>query len=408
MNTNPRAERDKAQGAMEEPSQHLESEGPLGPGKKLDAAGQLAGGVAHHLNSILTVIKGYTAILLEQPDLPLGMVEPLQLMAASTTRGARLTRQLLAYSGRLIMQTRRLNLSEVIGNITPALRLVLGEGVALQVLHKTEASEIDADSSMIEEVIMNMAANARDGMNDRGQFQLSVETVNIGLAETQRNPAARTGRFICLSLADTGCGMGKDTLDHLFEPFFTTKDVGKGTGMGLATAYGMVKQHNGWIEVDSVVGKGTCFKTYFPVPVAAPTPAVSPVTDAFPHPGQKTILVVEDEADLRQLAAEVLNDHGYRVLEAANGVEALEVWRLHRDQIDLLLTDIVLPEGITGLVLAQRLQAEQPRLRVLYTSGHGTTAPLMKLNLHEGINYLQKPYLPSRMLQIVAACLKNG
>jgi two-component system, cell cycle sensor histidine kinase and response regulator CckA len=176
----------------------------------------------------------------------------------------------------------------------------------------------------------------------------------------------------------------------------------------LATAYGMVKQHNGWIEVDSVVGKGTCFKTYFPVPVAAPIPAVSPIPDLFLHPGRTTILVVEDEPDLRRLATEVLNDHGYRVLEASNGVEALGVWRLHRDQIDLLLTDIVLPEGITGLVLAQKLKAEQPRLRVLYTSGHGATAPLMKLNLHEGINYLQKPYLPSRMLQTVAACLENG
>jgi CheY-like chemotaxis protein len=146
----------------------------------------------------------------------------------------------------------------------------------------------------------------------------------------------------------------------------------------------------------------------FPVPVAAPTPAVSPVPDVFLHPGQKTILVVEDEPDLRQLVAEVLNDHGYRVLEAANGVEALGVWRLHRDQIDLLLTDIVLPEGITGPVLAQRLKAEQPQLRVLYTSGHGDTTPLMELNLREGINYLQKPYLPSRMLHTVGVCLENG
>ena len=412
MSTNPDAERDKAaqyfQALTEELTKHLESAERLHQVRKLDAVGQLAGGVAHNLNSVLTVIKGYTAILLQHPDLPLDMVEPLQLMASATDRAARLTRQLLAYSRRLIMRTQRLNLNDLIGNFTPTLRLVMGQDISVQILPKTDAIQIDADLSMIEQMILNLANNARDAMNGHGQLRLSVETVNIGLAETQHNPEARMGRFICLSLADTGPGMDKNTLDHLFEPFYTTKDVGEGIGMGLATVYGMVKQHHGWIEVNSVVGKGTQFEIFLPVPVEVPAPAVSPSPEVSLRPGQKTILVVEDEPDVRQLLAEVLHDQGYRVLEAADGVEALEVWRLHQDQIDLLLTDVVMPKGITGLDLAQRLKAEQPRLKVLYSTGYGAMESLPHLNLREGINCLVKPYLPAQMLEAVAVCLEKG
>jgi two-component system cell cycle sensor histidine kinase/response regulator CckA len=412
MKPNPSAERDKTllnlQATIEELTKRLESAERLHQVRKLDAVGQLAGGVAHYLNNVLAVIKGYSAILLEQPDLPSGMVEPLRLMASSTDRAASLTRQLLAYSRRLIMRTQRFTLNDLIGNITPMLRLVMGQDVSLQILHKTDAIEIDADLSMIEQIILNLANNARDAMKGHGQFRLSVETVNLEGTETPRNPEARKGRFVCVILADTGPGMSQEGLDHLFEPFYTTKDVGDGTGMGLASVYGMVKQHHGWIEVDSVVGKGTQFNIFLPVPIGVPAPSVSPVPEVSLPPGQKTILVVEDEPDVRQMVAEVLNEEGYRILQAANGVEALEVWRLHQDQIEFLLTDVVMPRGITGVELAQRLKAEQPRLKVLYSTGYGAMESLQHMNLREGINFLIKPYLPAQMLETVAACLEKG
>jgi two-component system cell cycle sensor histidine kinase/response regulator CckA len=373
--------------------------------QKMEAIGQLAGGVAHDFNNLLTVIQGHGELLLGQNNLDGQTLEQLNQMFVAAQRAANLTRQLLTFSRKQVMQVKVLNLNEVIGDLTKMLRRVIGEDIALQTSLASKLPSLRADAGMLEQVIMNLCVNARDAMPHGGRLTIGTEPAVVGEQEVQQMPQARRGEFVCLRVHDTGCGMSPEIVAHIFEPFFTTKVAGKGTGLGLATVYGIVKQHEGWIEVSSKVGQGTEFKVFLPAVSTPASEAKRAADQSSMRGGTETILLVEDELAVRELARIVLERLGYRVLEAGSGVDALSVWEAHRSEIALLLTDMVMPDQMTGLELAEKLQAEQPELKVIFTSGYSTDLVGRDLKLLEGKNFLQKPYPPRKLAQAVRECL---
>ena len=385
---------------------HLNLEGQLRQSQKMESIGQLAAGVAHDFNNMLTIIQGHSSALLARPSLPSEMVDPVQAVFFAAERAAGLTRQLLMFSRKNIMQLRPLDLRETVGNMTKLLGRLLGENVTLKFQSPANLPSVQGDPGMIEQVVMNLAVNARDAMPRGGTLTIEIEPVAIDAAYAEMRPDARPGYFLRLRVADTGTGMDAATLGRIFEPFFTTKEVGKGTGLGLATVYGIVKQHEGWIEVNSEPGKGATFDVFFPAseqPVAPEkkeSVANAPVTG-----GAETILLVEDEAILREMARDILKDCGYNMLEASTGREALEVWRKCASEVDLLLTDMVMPEGISGVDLAERLLADRPDLKIIFTSGYTSTEINAELLSRSQARFLQKPYSVTTLARAVRDCL---
>jgi len=388
-------------------SEHLHLESQLRQAQKMEAVGQLAAGIAHDFNNLLTVIQGHVSLRLASPRLDSEMTESLKQVLSAAERASALTSQLLAFSRKQIMQPRPLNLNELIENMSQMLRRLIGEYVHLRCEGPAELPCVFADPCNIEQVIMNLAVNARDPMPQGGQLTVRTAPVETDADYVWRNPEARAGRFVCLSVTDTGCGMDPLTKSRIFEPFFTTKDVGKGTGMGLATVYGIVKQHNGWVEVGSEVGHGTTFQVFLPVTEKSPEIIVEKPEPLLPG-GRERILMVEDEALLRELVESVLVERGYRVLTASSAVEALQIWNEHNAEIDLLLTDIVMPGGMTGRQLAEQLQPRDPNLKVIFTSGYSPEAVAGDFALQEGINFLPKPYHPRTLVQMVRNCLDEA
>jgi CheY-like chemotaxis protein len=259
---------------------------------------------------------------------------------------------------------------------------------------------------MMEQILVNLSVNARDAMPRGGTLSIATHFVEIDRGYVQRHPEAREGNFICLSVSDTGHGMDQMTLARIFEPFFTTKEIGKGTGLGLATVYGIVQQHQGWVEVESQVGQGTAFKVFLPIATkAAPRDRVAQPGEV--PGGDETILVVEDEPALRELIQEILQKKGYRVLEAATGVQALQVWDQHKDDIDLLLTDMMMPEGVSGRELAERVLQDRADLKVIYSSGYSLDVVGEEPPFTDGSTFLQKPYDPDTIARAVRECLNN-
>ena len=376
-------------------------EAQLRQSQKMEAIGQLAGGVAHDFNNILTVILGHSCLLMDDPGLTPETQELIRQIAEAAGRAANLTRQLLAFSRQQVMQSQQVNLNDSLANIYKMLSRLLGEHISLQCDYAADLPCVEADAGMIEQVIMNLAVNGRDAMPKGGRLRIATQAEDIGTEYVRRNAETHAGRFVTLTVTDTGCGMDRSTLGRLFEPFFTTKEIGKGTGLGLATVYGIIKQHCGWIEVASEVGRGSTFKIFLPS-CAAPKTGAAPDAPASPMVGgHETILVVEDETVVRNLVRTCLLRCGYHVLEAANGVEALEVWQQHQEAIDLLLTDMVMPEGLTGRELAERLQAAKPGLKVIYTSGYSPEMIGTDPSLRPGANYLPKPYNPETLARMV-------
>ena len=381
-------------------------ESQLRRAQKMESIGQLAAGVAHDFNNLLTVIEGHAEILLSAPGLASELGESVQQIGIAAERAANLTRQLLTFSRRQVTQPLPLDLNDVIANVTKMLVRLLGEHIGLEMECAADLPSVYADLGMMEQILVNLAVNARDAMPHGGQLLIRTESNRLDAAMTQRNPEARPGAFACLSLTDTGSGMDAQTLGRIFEPFFTTKEVGKGTGLGLATVYGIVKQHQGWVEVTSQVGRGSTFKVFLPVnEKAARTPVAEPAERNGMRGGHETILVVEDEPALCQLTRRILAGLGYDVLDAASGAAALKVWAVHRDRIDLLLTDMVMPEGVSGNDLAQRCQSERPKLKVIFTSGYSPEMVARDAALQDGSNFLQKPYRPQKLAQVVRDCL---
>ena len=373
--------------------------------QKLESIGQLAAGVAHDFNNILTIVQGHADRLVEKCATDESLSEPLNQISAAAKRASSLTRQLLMFSRKQVMQSKVIDLNAVLGNLAKMLHRLIGDNIELESKYARDIPPIEADPGMVEQIIVNLCVNSRDAMPKGGQLLITTSAVNIDATYVQEQPEARTGRFVALSVTDTGCGMPKDTLERIFEPFFTTKEVGKGTGLGLATVYGIVKQHQGWIDVSSEINLGTTFKIYFPA-TSKPVEIVPEKPTEKVRGGSETILLVEDEPVLRELAKVILNDYEYRVLEACSGVEALKVFDDNDGKIDLLLTDMVMPEGLSGRELAQQLKARKPDLKVIYTSGYSSDVMGEDAELRD-VKFLQKPYPPPRLAQVVRECLDH-
>jgi CheY-like chemotaxis protein len=303
------------------------------------------------------------------------------------------------------MQKKSLHLNAVINDLAKMLRRLIGEDVTLTLKHAVELPPVEGDVGMIEQVLMNLAVNARDAMPDGGNLLIETRRFTVDNAHLRRAPQGRTGDFARIEVRDNGCGMPPEVLARLFEPFFTTKPVGRGTGLGLATVYGIVKQHGGWIEVNSQVNTGTAFHVYLPITEASPIrQSACPAPTA--HGQNQVILLVEDETSLRVLAQKLLEKAGYKVMAASSGAEALEKWRHKASHIDLILTDMVMPGGISGKQLADRIWAIDPTARVVFTSGY--TNELSDETLaREKLQFLAKPYSPPEMLRVIAEALQR-
>jgi nitrogen-specific signal transduction histidine kinase/ActR/RegA family two-component response regulator len=373
--------------------------------QKMEAIGQLAGGVAHDFNNLLTVIQGHASMLREAPGLDRGCARSAEQIGEAAERAASLTRQLLTFSRRQVMQPRCLDLNEVVSNMTKMLSRILGEDIILQLSYSSVPACVHADASMIEQVLLNLAVNSRDAMPKGGQLTIRIAVTDISGAHVTDSPEALPGRFVCLHAIDTGCGISAENLRRIFEPFFTTKEIGKGTGLGLATVYGIVNQHHGWVEAESEPGKGSTFRVYLPSTSEGRDTDDENAAKIPVRGGTETILVVEDEWSVRELVCHLLKAKGYRVLQADSGAKALDVWKSTTEQIDLVLTDLVMPDRVNGRELAERLWAEKPSLKVIFTSGYSADVVGRDFVARSGLNYLQKPYHPNQLAVVVRDCL---
>jgi PAS domain S-box-containing protein len=375
-------------------------ESRLRQSQRLEAVGLLAGGIAHDFNNLLTAIGGYTDFVLETFPGADSRKEDLQEVAKAAKRGAALTRQLLAVSRRQILQPTVLDVNGMVSDIQNLLRRTIPENIRLQLELSSALEPVRADRGQLEQVLLNLAINAGDAMPDGGLLRLATETVDVDDADARRRPPMPVGRYVRLIVSDSGTGMSPETQAHIFEPFFTTKPRGKGTGLGRATVYGIIKQSDGFIWLDSQVGRGTTFEIYLPAVQEAidRTGTAAPVQQVTG--GSQTILLAEDDGAVRRLARDVLARHGYEVLEARDGDEALAVARQHAGAIDLLVSDVVMP-GISGRDLADRLREYRPGIRVLYTSGY-TENIIMRTGFDGELTLLAKPFLPADLLLKVA------
>jgi two-component system, cell cycle sensor histidine kinase and response regulator CckA len=369
--------------------------------QRMEAIGQLAGGVAHDFNNILAAMLMHLGMLRSENDLSPDLRSSLRELEDGANRAANLTRQLLTFSRRQVMQRELLDLDSLIGNLLRMLRRVIGENITLECPGSGRAIWIDVDAGMIEQVVMNLVVNARDAMPSGGRLLIQTDTVQVDDLGGFTSRDARPGPFALLTVSDTGCGMDQDTLQHAFEPFFTTKEVGKGTGLGLATVFNIMKRHEGWIAIDSKVGLGTAARVYLPIragtAVANPKPALEPVLQR----GKETILLAEDDPLVRALVQKVLQRAGYRVIQASSGQQALDCWAEHHGEIDLLLTDMIMPEGLTGLDLAQRLRRQKGALKVIIMSGYVSPDASEAIAADDGIFYLSKPFENATLTRVV-------
>ena len=374
--------------------------------QKMESVGRLAGGVAHDFNNILTVITGYTELVMAR----LGRADPsyndLLEIKHSTLQASALTRQLLLFSRKQLVHHRVLDLNDVVDKMKNMLQRLIGEDIELNTILSPKIPHVKIDHGHLEQIIMNLSVNARDAMPDGGTLVIQSDARELDVAEAAMHPFAEAGRHVVLSVSDTGCGMDAKTQAHLFEPFFTTKEQGKGTGLGLATVYAIVRQRDGHIQVESVPNKGSTFHIFLPATDAPVEISLPPSQAPAPNTldGKETILVVEDEDVIRNLARRVLSERGYRVLAARQGEEALALCQVHEGPIDLVLTDMIMPH-MGGRQFADSFVQTNPGAKILYMSGYTDRMADEQGLLKEGTNFLQKPFAPRDLVVRVRALL---
>ena len=374
--------------------------------QKMEAIGQLAAGVAHDFNNILTVIQGHAGLMEQTMDSASPQAKSLGHISRAAARAATLIRQLLMFSRKQVMQFQHLNINDILRSTIKMLERLVGEHIQIEFRPQETLPAIHADNSMIEQIAMNLAVNARDAMPHGGKLAITTSLQTVHRPPTPMDPKPREGEFVCLTFRDTGFGMSAEILGRIFEPFFTTKPAGKGTGLGLATVFGIVQQHQGWLEVESQPNQGATFRIYFP---ASPHPAekTDQSVNNVLRNGRETVLVAEDEDALREVVVKVLRFQGYYVLEASSGPDALQVWEQAGRPVDLLLTDMVMPGGLMGSELAERLSSKCPRLKVIFTSGYSPGMAGRDTSLLEAQNFLSKPYSIGKLAQFVRECLDS-
>jgi two-component system cell cycle sensor histidine kinase/response regulator CckA len=395
------------QGIARDISERQRLEGQLRQAQKMESVGRLAGGVAHDFNNLLTAIIGYSQMAMRhlEPDAP--VQKEIHEVERAGKRAAELTRQLLAFSRKQVLQPKVLDLNQIINDIQKMLDRLIGEDIELSTRLAADLSKIKADPGQIEQIIMNLAVNARDAMPGAGK--LTIETANIELDEvfSQNHLAVNPGQYVMLAFSDTGIGMDKETQSQIFEPFFTTKEMGKGTGLGLSTVYGIVKQSGGNIWVYSEPGQGTTFKIYLPAIEEEARFEEVRVPLSEPVKGTETILLVEDEEIVRQLARKILEMNGYTVLEASGAARALQSFEQNGGEIDLIITDVVMPL-MSGYAMVQQLKQKQCKAKVLYMSGYTHHTTVIQADIEEGMPFLQKPFSPQTLLLKVREVLSAG
>jgi len=369
--------------------------------QKMEAIGQLAGGVAHDFNNILSAVQMQADLLKFDGGLSPNQAESLEDIIDSVKRATALTRQFLLFSRREVFQLRDLDLNETVTGTTKMLKRMLGETIKIQLKLAAQPVYVHADAGMLDQVLMNLCVNARDAMPSGGQLVIETAGVEIDELTVSQCVQARPGTFVRLSVSDNGGGIVPEILPQIFEPFFTTKDVGKGTGLGLATVFGIVQQHQGWINVYSEVGHGTTFRIYLPQLTGNIVIKPTPPAFAALRGGNETILLVEDDPALRVAVRKALSQLGYRILEAPTGLKALNAWKKNRDEISLLLTDLVMPDGMSGKDLAQRLLRENPKLKVVYMSGYSAEVVGKDFPFTEDVNFLTKPFPAQKLAQTI-------
>jgi PAS domain S-box-containing protein len=371
--------------------------------QKMEAIGRLAGGVAHDFNNMLAVITGYTELILTKLPREHPVFGFVMEIGKAGERAGRLTRQLLAFSRKQILMPKVVDMGEIVSGVHSLLRRLIGEDIELITVYDGTCKQVRADPGQLEQVLVNLAVNARDAMPDGGRLTLEISEAVIDEGVARIHPEVQPGRYVLLRVSDTGCGMDSGTLSHIFEPFFTTKAIGKGTGLGLAMVYGIIQQSDGYIEVASEPSLGTSFSIYLPrVEEVIQTPEAAR-SRSLPT-GQETILVVEDEPRVRGLVQEVLQECGYTILQAAHGDEAMRICELHPGPIDLLLTDVVMPL-VGGPALAEQFRLSRPECGVLFMSGYFDDKVMDPKTLDQGSGFIEKPVTPAALAQKVRQVL---
>ena len=385
-------------------SERRQLEGQLRQAQKMEAVGRLAGGVAHDFNNLLMVIKGHTELLLSALEPVAQFTKKIEQIDRAADRATALTRQLLAFSRMQVLQPQVIKLNSIVEEMGKLLPRLIGEDIELVIRTDEDLGTVRADASQMEQVIMNLAVNARDAMPNGGKLVIETANAELDHSYMTSHPLMNPGPYVQLVVTDSGIGMDTETQAHIFEPFFTTKEKGKGTGLGLATVYGIVKQSGGFIWVYSELAKGTSFKIYLPrLDQAEDRAGVTSASMALPM-GTETVLLTEDEQDVREIAREFLESGGYRVIEAKDGKEAIRLAAQHRGKIQLLVTDMVMP-GMTGQELAVQLQAEHPGLCVVFMSGYSEHAATEMTNADPSVRLLTKPFSRAALLRTVGEIL---
>jgi two-component system cell cycle sensor histidine kinase/response regulator CckA len=391
------------QGAFQDVTERHKLEDQLRQAQKMEAIGRLAGGIAHDFNNLLSVILSYSSLVMDELEPGAPMHADLSEVFKAGERAADLTHQLLAFSRRQILQPRVLDVGHVVSGMEKMLRRVLGEDIELVLHRQPDLGHVNADPTQIEQIVMNLAVNARDAMPRGGKLSIEVATVEL-VSGGALGGDVKSGFYVMLAVTDSGTGMSAETRDRIFEPFFTTKEPGKGTGLGLSTVFGIAKQSHGHVWVYSELGRGTTFKIYLPCVDQELAAVADEKDDSASFRGTETILLVEDDDAVRSAAHAVLQRHGYCVLDAQNAGEAFLVAEAHHGTIHLLLTDVVMPR-VSGRELAERLRPHRLDMRVLYMSGYTATAIVHQGVLDAGIAYLPKPFTPNALLQKIRAVL---